>query len=236
MKIKKTNDESTNKERKKFKITEIFTNKRYYAIANLIFYPIVFLILIIIVRNGQSTTHNEVDNVPNYETNVYALEKINEKNFNFRYILNIDDEKIVYAGKMYNNKILFEDKSNNNIYYIQDNLVLQNINGNYSVVENPVKYFNYFDVELINKIFDKSTEDDGDYIISISDFIRVIKSEEFVDENEILIEIEKQENMINKITLDLTDYINDVELKNVNSATLELNYYDFGLIKDFNIN
>ena len=41
---------------------------------------------------------------------------------------------------------------------------------------------------------------------------------------------------LNKITLDLTDYINDIELKIVNSATLELNYYDFGLIKDFNIN
>lgn len=231
----------SNKEKEeKFKITHIFTNKRYYAIANLIFYSVLLIVLIGIVRTSPTTnTYNDNNNNnSNSEeiSEISTLDGINKRNFNFIYDLIVDNNKISYVGKMYDKKIMYEDKSSNNKYFIQDDLLLKKIENNYVVVERPKMYFNYFDVDLLNMIFDKSVQDKNDYVISLSDFVKIVKEEDFVSNGEVLIEVDMENNIVRKITFDLTDFVKETEQTNVENALLELKYYDYGLVKDFNIN
>ena len=65
--------EKKEEKKKKFNVLDIFRNKRYYAIANLSFWSIIIIILIIYVRVSEPQT--EI-NSPNSEQNqIQTIEK-----------------------------------------------------------------------------------------------------------------------------------------------------------------
>lgn len=226
-------------ENKKFRLIDLIKNKRYYAILNLTFYSILIIVLIIGVRTGNSGSNN-FDNRfnSNDETAVVdGFQNVKNKNFMFIYTLQKDNEKIVYEGKQSNNKIYFKNLQDNKEYVIQDSVVLVRKQEQYVLTESPIQYFNYLNVDLIEQLLSKLRKDENDYIISMNDFVSIIDAEEKTNEyydEDIFVEIKKQNNIITELVFDITAFVSLKE-SNVNSVKLYLQYKDFGLVEDFQI-
>ena len=166
------NNNSNNNE-KKFKITDLITNKQYNAILNLALGFGTIIILIIMIRlSGSSVPNNTNNNINSNGTQsvVSGFNDIKGKNFSFKYTLLENGKSVVYQGKERENKILFTDATNKLEYYVIGDVVSVKKGNDYVIGTNPSKYFNYFDVELVEKIISSAKVDEDDYVISINDF------------------------------------------------------------------
>ena len=228
-------------ENKKFRLIDLIKNKRYYAILNLTFYSILIIALVIGIRSGNSGSNNSLNNNLNNSmdttTIVEGFQNVKNKNFRFVYTLQTDNNKIIYEGKQYSNKIYFKDLQENKEYVMQDSVVLQKKQEQYVLTESPIQYFNYLNVELIEQLLSKVKKDEKDYIISMNDFVAIINDEEKTNENydeDIFVEIKKQNNIITELIFDITPLVRFNE-SNVNNVKLYLQYKDFALVEDFKI-
>ena len=229
-------------EKKKFKLIDLIKNKQYYAILNLTFYSILIIVLIIGVRSGESNKTNKPlgtneSSVVEQKTIVEGFQNIKNRNFEFAYTLETDNVKTIYTGKQSNKKVYFKDTTNNKEYMIQENITLEKKGEQYILSDSPISYFNYIDIELIEKILSKLTKDETDYIISLKDFVSIVEDEEQIDENfddDIFVEIKKQNNVITELTLDITCFVN-LNQTDIKEAKLNLKYQNFGLVEDFEI-
>lgn len=225
--------------KKKFNILDIVRNKQYYAIANLVFYFILILLLVIMFRTSSSDTNknNNSSNNGNQNTEVSQIDgfdSIKQKNFNFKYTLKVDLKETVYEGKERENKIFFKDITNSKEYFIKDDVFLVKEKEQYVLTDSPVRYFNYLDVDIIESIISKSTKEEDEYIITIDEFANIISDNDKTSNDEIYIELEKQNGIITKVTMDLTNYAELIDSK-INDVKLTLQYYNFNLIEDFDI-
>lgn len=231
-------ENKNNEEKKKFKLIDLVKNKQYYAIANLVFYSCLILVLIIGIRTSPSTSDNSSNlnnNGSNAQTKIEGYSNIKNKNYNFKYILSVDNVKTEYIGKQRENKILFTDKTNNKEYFVQDNIVLVKENNKFVLSDFKTQYFNYLDVDVIEEILSLSTKDEDEYIITGENFEKIISSKGISDDYEIYIQIHKTNNIITKIDFDLTEYVT-LNVKNIiGSVKLELEYSNFNLIEEFDI-
>lgn len=228
------------KEKKKFKLIDLFRNKQYYAILNLVFYFILILVLIIGVRTtSNSSTNIKLENKTNKigSSVVEGFDNIKKRNFEFKYTLELDDKKIVYEGREYNNKVSFKDLSTNKQYLIQDDITIEK-QGNQSVlVSSPVQYFNYLDTEIIERILSKTRKDEEDYIISMNDFLSIVEENynpENKNDNEMFINLNKKNGIITQISMEITDFVN-MTTGSIKKANLTLEYFDFGVVDDIEI-
>lgn len=229
------NEFNDNKNEKKFKITDLITNKQYNAILNLVLGFGTIIILIIMIRiSGSSVPNNTNNNINNNGTQsiVSGFNDIKNKNFSFKYTLNEDGNNVVYQGRERENKILFTNTSGVEYYVIGDVVSIKK-GEEYVIASTPSKYFNYFDVELVEKIISKATPDEDDYVISINDFSKLVSSDKS-GEGDIYINLTKNNNIITKITFDLGEYAS-LNNKNIKTSILTLEYSDFNLIDDFNV-
>ncbi len=229
------NNNSNNNE-KKFKITDLITNKQYNAILNLVLGFGTIIILIIMIRlSGSSVPNNTNNNINNNGTQsvVSGFNDIKGKNFSFKYTLAENGKSVVYQGKERENKILFTDATNKLEYYVIGDVVSVKKGNDYVIGTNPSKYFNYFDVELVEKIISSAKVDEDDYVISINDFSKVVSSDKSA-EGEIYISLTKSNGIITKITFDLGEYAVLTD-KNIKTSVLTLEYSNFNLIDDFDI-
>ncbi len=229
------NNEVKEEKKKKFNVLDIFRNKRYYAIANLSFWSVIIIILSICVR--VSEPQSEINSPNTGQTQIQTIEgfeKIKKKNFRFKYSLLLSNNSYVFEGKQSNDKILFNDVKNNKEYFIKNDVVLVKNNNNYILDKTPVKYFNYIDVELIEKILLSSQLEDTKYIISCNDFSKIIMNDNIFEDKHIYITLIRTTGIITKIQMDLGEYVNSID-SNVKSAKLDLEYYDFDLVEDFDI-
>lgn len=229
------NNNSNNNE-KKFKITDLITNKQYNAILNLALGFGTIIILIIMIRlSGSSVPNNTNDNINNNGTQsvVSGFNDIKGKNFSFKYTLLENGKSVVYQGKERENKILFTDATNKLEYYVIGDVVSVKKGNDYVIGTNPSKYFNYFDVELVEKIISSAKVDEDDYVISINDFSKVVSSDKSA-EGDIYINLTKSNGIITKITFDLGEYAVLTD-KNIKTSVLTLEYSNFNLIDDFDI-
>ncbi|MGN1000806.1 MAG: hypothetical protein ACI4OG_02600 [Bacilli bacterium] len=225
--------------KKKFSILDIVRNKQYYAIANLVFYFILILLLVIMFRTSSSdtNTNNNSSNNGNQNTEVSQIDGfdgIKQKNFDFKYTLKVDLKETVYEGKERENKIFFKDITNSKEYFIKDDVFLVKEKEQYVLTDSPVRYFNYLDVDIIESIISKSTKEEDEYIITIDEFANIISDNDKTSNDEIYIELEKQNGIITKVTMDLTNYAELIDSK-INDVKLTLQYYNFNLIEDFDI-
>ena len=148
-----------------------------------------------------------------------------------------DNEKIVYEGKQYNNKVYLKKIDENIEFVIQDSVILEKKEDQYVLSKTPVQYFNYLNVELIEKILSKIRKDENDNIISMNDFLTIISEEQQITQyydEDIFVEVKKQNDIITELVFDITPLANLKEA-NVNSVKLYLQYKNFGLVEDFEI-
>ena len=240
-------EEEQTEEKKKFKLIDIFRNKRYYAIANLVFWFGVLLILIIIARITPPTSSvKNPENDLEIKSEFSGFSYIKNKNFNFKYTLSVDNGiflannekeiiKTIFEGKEYNSKILFKDNKNSE-FFIQDKLVLKKENNNFVLAKNPCEYFDYTNVDLVEKILLESTQDtDGGYILPLNKYLELIGVPQEVTDKTIYIDLTKDERgIITKIEMDLSEYISLTD-STIKSVELKLEYSSFGEIEDFDI-
>lgn len=229
------NNNSNNNE-KKFKITDLITNKQYNAILNLVLGFGTIIILIIMIRlSGSSVPNNTNNNINNNGTQsvVSGFNDIKGKNFSFKYTLAENGKSVVYQGKERENKILFTDATNKLEYYVIGDVVSVKKGNDYVIGTNPSKYFNYFDVELVEKIISSAKVDEDGYVISINDFSKAVSSDKSA-EGDIYISLTKSNGIITKITFDLGEYAVLTD-KNIKTSVLTLEYSNFNLIDDFDI-
>ncbi len=223
-------------EEKKFKLIDIFRNKRYYAIANLVFWFGILLVLIIIARLTPETNNvNNSENDLEIKSEFSGFSYIKNKNFNFKYTLLVNKENMstetIYEGKEYNSKILFKDNKNNE-YFIQDNLILKKEKDNFVLSKNPCEYFDYLNADLVEKILLKSTLDsDGGYILPLNEYLEITEQNIEETDKTIYIDITKNDQgVITTIEIDLSE-----TNQTLKSVELKLEYSSFGEIEDFDI-
>lgn len=224
-------DENKNDEKKKFKISDLYNNKRYYAIANLIFYGILIICLIVIVRGTPdpiTTKNNRNQNTNVVESSVEGFNNIKAKNFNFKYTVTKENVSITYTGKQYNNSVSFIESEKE--YFYQDGLFFEKENDKYVLnTDYNIEYFDFFNVDTIEKIISTSKLQDEVLVIS-KDEINSILNEEDKSIESIQIKLAKSNGIITKVEFELTESNNDQ-----NKPIILLEYSDYGLIEEFNI-
>lgn len=224
----KKEDKKVEKE-KKFKISEIFTNKRYYAIANLVFYSVLILILIASVRSNPTSKVNGSDNNNAQGNYVEGFQHIKSKNFNFMYVVKSKEQEIIYDGKQRDDKILFVNQLDKKEYFKQKGIILEKKENDYVLNTTFKSYFDFFDVDLINDILQSARFEDGEYFISNKDFSEKVGFPQTEDTvYGAYIQTIKQNDIITSIVFDFSEIDTNIE-------TITLQYKNYGLVEDFDI-
>lgn len=190
-------------------------------------YILVIVFMIVVVRISE-----------NNENKKNVKEKnLNSNNYFYTYKLTINDETYIYEGKKFNDKESFKvtkDKEEND-YYIYKDIALIKKDKDYVLIEKPYFYINYFDQKEINKIINMSEYDKDDkiYKLSTTNFAYAYDLE-INDKSINTIKIEYKYNHINKIVIDYTNYA-IARGEAVRRVVVELEYKDYGKVKDFDI-
>lgn len=222
-------DEKEPQEEKKFKISDLYNNKRYYAIANLAFYGILIICLIIFLRGIPDPIEKNNKNKQNENTiqsSVDGFSNIKAKNFNVKYTLVYDNNMNVYTGKQYNNLISFAEESKS--YFYQDGLFFEKENDKYVLSEFELKYFDFFDVDTIEKILSESEKENDNLIITKEKLTEVLGKE--INIEKISITLTKLNGVITKIKFEISE-LSPMSMK----PTIFIEYSDFGLVEEFSI-
>lgn len=230
------------KEEKKFKVSELVTNRQYRAIIILVFYFFFFVILIIGARtalNKKEVTNDETvkEQITN-TTKVNGFSSIKESNFNYKYTLNIDDKIYTYEGKRYDNKDSFTlsvDKDIRN--YVQvDNFSFEIKDKEKVLTDKPIYYLDFFDINILEEIIKNSIKkSDNIYSIDNKSLDSILKGQLGVNnklENSIMLTCE--DNTITRIDINYTNYMKFTN-RSINKVLLTLEYKDFGKVLDFNV-
>lgn len=204
------------------------------------FYFIFFLVLAILARMSPRS-NNYVDNDSNKNNNGLLVEKVENANYKFNYIVKIDNDTYEYVGERLNNKELFI--FNNEEYYKDSNEYYKKSISSWVKVEEPYKYREFLDFKQLNRIFADATSvsktefDSGEitYLFKIAS-ASISKSIDGTD-----IDIDDVPNELNfyankegelyKIELDLSSY---GKYKNIckERFNITLNYSDFGKVSE----
>lgn len=225
-------------ETKKFKFSEVFTNKQYRAIAILVFYAILFVVLIISIRMPKG---NGITDIISNKTKIEGYELIDNNNFGYKYTVTIDDNIYYYEGKKYQEKELLNvsvGEEKREYYFEGDNVYLKENNYYTSTSIKPYVLFDFFNTDIIDSLISrsvKSSEDNYKYILDnqkIHDVISSSSSRIAPGDNYIYL-IYRNDN-ITGISFDFSNYSKTVG-EGYNNIIVALEYYDFNLIDDFNI-
>lgn len=196
-----------NKEDNKKKLTlkEKWNDKRERAKLELLLYGIFFLILIIFLRIGNSTSNNGEIN----SSNDLFISNISD-NYQYDIRININDNIYEYTGKVlgYNasiSKIIDNDTEyfykKKDMYYkldINNGYILTNKNEIYNVID-----YDYIDINNIKEYIKLSSLEDNLYKVKVSDIILNSDSNDYITIN--------VDNINNSIEIDYTNLfkIND---------------------------
>lgn len=226
------------KEKGKFNIKEIFTNKQYRAIAILIFYAILFAFLIIGLNAPRDFI---VDESGQQVSNLDGYKLIDGKNFNYKYTLMIDDEVYYYEGKKYDNKELVtvtKDGIREEYYFENKNIYIKRDNS-YVLKENkPYMLFDFFNTDILDEIILRSIVEDEEthkYKVTNQEIHNVIgEGIKKLDNGYNYISLVYRNDNITGITFDFSNYAR-VTNEDYNTIIVTLNYSDFNLVDDFEI-
>ena len=229
--------EKKNNETNKFHIKDLFTNKQYRSIMILVFYVILFAVLIVGLRNSNTTSSKEGGTV--HKSSLDGYELIDGKNFSYKYTVQIDDQLYDYDGKKYNNKDLVNIKKNGESrdYYLEnDNVYIKDDDIYRLTLSKPIMIFDFFNTDILDVLITRSTldESEGKYVIDNQTLYDILNDDSIrVEKGDNFISLEYKNSYITKIYLELTNYANAIGEKR-NNATITLDYFDFNLIDDFN--
>lgn len=201
---------------KKINLKEKWNDKRERAKIELILYAIFFIGVIIFVRVGNNISNNNI----NTSDNLF-ISQIND-NYSYDTKVNINDNNYEYIGKVlgYNSTIEKKDSNTDEYFYKkndkyykldQDNgYILSNKNDIYDVIN-----YDYMDINNIKEYIKTSNNDNGIYIVKISDIILNSSSSDYITI--------KLDNINNTIEIDYTNLlrIND---NNIIKAIVTITY------------
>lgn len=201
---------------KKINLKEKWNDKRERAKIELILYAIFFIGVIIFVRVGNNISNNNI----NTSDNLF-ISQIND-NYSYDIKININDNNYEYIGKVlgYNSTIEKKDSNTDEYFYKkndkyykldQDNgYILSNKNDIYDVIN-----YDYMDINNIKEYIKTSNNDNGIYIVKISDIILNSSSSDYITI--------KLDNINNTIEIDYTNLlrIND---NNIIKAIVTITY------------
>ena len=233
----------------------VFDNK-YRSRLILAIYIIIFVILIIFLRlnikntDNYSESNNEVlnneivDNDNEENENLYIkslFSYIDLNNYNFEFKIYYNDNIYVSSGKRFNRKYDFNltDGSSTVNYLVSGELVKIKQNESYTVSMLPYFYINHFDNEILKEILASSRQiSENSYEITNGILSSFVDSNYnlIVGDDELLntIELDIKNNIIVGINMDFTNLFNHYD--EVSLLKISLNYSDFGLVDDFDVN
>lgn len=200
-------------------------NDRWHAVAMLILYGIFFLVSFIIL----SITSPDKDNTK-WEEPVQII------NYSYTYTVTYNNEVEVYLGKKYADKQAFT-------------LVKNGVNSEYNAIGDKIynvnddnilnTYFKYLDREKIESlvVLDKCIKDNNTYTCTVDTKELANTFNDTINDDNVIINtfiIEKENNEIKSIKLDLSSYISNL-LGEPNTLTVNMSFTDIGTTKDFEV-
>lgn len=221
------------------------------------FYFIFFLVLIISIRSNSGkpnpTPTNPTPTSPEVHediTDASIFKGITKQNYHYVITVKADDRTVIYDGKQYSNKSMFTkiaDGKSTVYYQVGDNYLEKQGNATV-VVENPYGNSQFWDIELLKKIIDRSSykEEDGVRVYSLDtiDFMDYfypnVEYDGFsiaeIEDNQILVTV--KDDMIAKVEMDLSNgsqYHASLTKEGYQTLNIILEYTDYGNIDDFTV-
>lgn len=225
-----------NKKEQKFEFKELFTNKQYRSIAILIFYAILFVVVIAMIRMPSNSGIMENGT---HVTNVKGFELIDNKNFSYKYTIMVDDEQYIYEGKKFKDKdlvTLTKDEETREYYLENNKYYVKEEDSFVSIVEKPILIFDFFHTDALDMLISRSILIDevaNRYRIDNQDLYDVLNSDNSkVDSGENYITLNYRNSNITRIVFELDNYSKTIG-ENYNKVIITLEYFDFNLIDDF---
>lgn len=239
------NDYDSNGNKKKFDFSKMMTDKQSKSRMILFFYIILIVGLIITIRvspknkdektkseeknNNQIIEENEIDKELN---EMFSF--IDGNNYEFKYTMTLDDNISIMEGKRYDKKINFKlienDKYQEEYIGTKDNL---------SAVENSTSNnatFNMFTATFLRKVIKSSTIKNEIYEITNEDLNKIMSNNVKINNKDDIntLKLVMKNNKITEVHFDISNLISDYSKKNTR-ALVVLEYYNFGLVDDFEI-
>ncbi len=225
-------------------LKEIWKNPRGRSIIMLVLYFFFFLFIIIGLRNG-----HKVDNTEKKDTTSdldYSIEKIKNSNYHYKYLVDYNNNLVLYEGDKNNNKELFTKKFNNleENYYNYQEKYYKNINGVWSKTDNPYLYSEYLDFTNLEKILTSATYDSKTeynngsklytYDISTTTLVKIINKEDIdiADNPNKIIVTTNEDNEATKFEFYLTPYVNYKDNNSSSILNISLEYSNFGKVEE----
>ncbi len=229
-------DKKKEQKKEKFSVKDIVSNRQYRSIAILIFYVILFAILIAILRvpsNSSGENGTTVSNLDGYEL-------IDNKNFNYKYTVTIDDDIYYYEGKKYDNKemVTLKKGEEQEEYYFVDKEIYVKQEDRYVLTEvKPYILFDFFNTDTLDMLILNGTlvdEANNEYKIDNQGISDVLSSHSVkVDSGDNFATLTYRNSYITGIKFDLSSYAKLMR-ENYNNIIIDMQFYDFNLVDDFN--
>ncbi len=250
------NEYDSNGNKKKIDIISLFSDKTNRSRIILLFYIILFVILVIIIRNTSGNEYkdnneNKVDNssenaekidvVENNEDEENEFSYLFLNNYNFDFLISIDDDNYQIIGKRFNDKYEFEFIDEEKVNYIgtYDDLYRKGEDEEkYTRTSLPIPVLDIFDNDLLKEIVDSSIKQEDYYVISNDDLNNIVLSPQYsIDypEKTNIIKLDIKNNKVVGIDIDFSNIANEWD-EEVTIAKVKLNYSNFGLVDDFSVN
>lgn len=218
-------------------ISEIKKDPRKKALAFFAFYFVFFLILVITIRLGNTTT-----NMKSEETQNYSLKEITNGNYHFVYTINIDNKKFTYDGDKLNSKekFIYTNEEIKEEFYRNNDLFLVNNNNEWIKTENPYVMKEFLNIEQIKTFLSSATYigktdyESGKityhYQISTNTINKLLENiNSDIDDIPNEISISTDNNDVNEINYTLNSY---AKTKGYNLCNISMTYTRFNEIKD----
>ncbi len=183
---------------------------------------IMFVIALCLPKNNSNTvnTINNDKDKPNTTDNK-VLDFLNNQedyNYNFKYVLKVNNQTITYQGQKTNNEeyITIEDKSyliKDGLIYIKSDDIYQIYNGN--IYTNKMELFT--NGKILTNYINKGYLKDNTYLINLKDIIYNYEDNDYI---EVSSNISNNEYIIN---IECKDYLNYI-YKDIENADIELIY------------
>lgn len=225
-----------NNDSNKFQIKDLFTNKQYRSIIILIFYAVLFAVVIIGLRSGNDAIGNDSGTTI---SNLDGYELIDNKNFSYKYTVELDDAVYLYEGKKYKDKELVtvtKGEEYSNYYIVGDKTYIKGDNGYTLSLTKPIIIFDFLNTDILDEAITRGllvNEVTNEYRIDNQSLYDVFNSDNTkVEDGYNYVTLSYRNSYVTKITFDLYNYSKIIG-ENYDKVIITLEYSDFNLIDDF---
>lgn len=221
-------------------LKKIWKNPRAKGAIILGMYFLFFLFIIISLRSNPTNYNKEIQPISTLE---FSLGNIKQENYHYLYNINYNNSQITYEGNRYAQKELFTKTENYQVenFYNFNGVFLKNINNVWSKIDNPYLFFQFREIENIEKLLksaynESKTEYSNKrrvytYKITTNSIIKILdkKNIDISDIPNTIILTTDYNQQVEKIEIDLSSYMS---YKNYKSEKLKITitYSKFGEI------